>query len=85
MKSIYPRKKQEHKYISKWDAATKEDRITSVRGTPYFCWDGQYYPRKDRAAAHLKRVLRDAGETRSSSWGFRVFKTQRGWGVFARV
>jgi hypothetical protein len=79
-----PVKKQAKKHEVKWHQGLKEDRIETSTGER-FCWDGRYYPSKARAEAHLRAVLKESGSTRSDSWGFRVFKTQRGWGIFARV
>ena len=67
-----------------------EEHIRVSTGREYWSFDGHYYPRRDSAEAHLKSLVREhelvAGiRNWSQVWGIRVFKTQKGWGVFLQV
>ena len=68
------------KYHGSW-----EEHIQVTTGVKYFSWDGKYFDRKERAAAHKKQILDGEKEQDFWSGGLRVFKTQNGWGVFAQV
>jgi len=66
-----------------------EEHIRVSTGKKYWHFDSYYSPRKEGAEAHLKALIRHhvaAGlKDWSRRWGARVFKTQKGWGVFLQV
>lgn len=73
-------KKRARRFPAHWDSEFRQDYVTLDDGRRYYLWD-RYYPRKDRALAHKRKLLTDPSIKRNN-WGFKVLKTQHGWGVF---
>jgi hypothetical protein len=72
-------------YFFRFNGGGGEHRI-KVGNQEYFSWHGGYFDRKSRAEADLKKV--EAGQFSGhgpSTWGYKVFRTDFGWGVFAEV
>jgi ABC-type thiamine transport system substrate-binding protein len=84
-------KKQAKKHLVRYtkERGVHEQEITVTTGRKYFCWDQEFFPSKEKAEAHKRQLIKDhniAGvEGWTKAWGIRVFKTQKGWGVFAEV
>ena len=80
-------KKHEVEYVN--FKGLHELHIKVTTGRKYFCWDQEFFDRKSRAEGHMRRLIhehRGSGYADwSKTWNIRVFKTQKGWGVFAEV
>lgn len=62
-----------------------EDHIR-VGGKTLFAWDRKFSTTKSGAQNHLNRVLaKDPLGNLQKTWGFKIFRTNAGYGIFAEV
>lgn len=56
-----------------------------ANGKNYFSWQGAFFAKKDSAERDLKKIIFGYDEAARKDWGFQIFRTKAGWGVFAVV